>query len=155
MISDIHVSRSAKEDSTPQCMTSVAGHPKKCLYIVSGASLHILFNKELMGGLQNLDSPVKIQTGGKPIHMSQIGSLYQALRHLLLPVTTYHYSKTPIANLLLFAKLVDEYYIIRNTKVDAAIYVQIKDDSKYLQFQRDYKCNLCCMEISEVDLDRH
>ena len=60
-------------------MTSVAGHPKNRLYIDSGASLHILFNKEIMGGLQNLDSPLKIQAGGKPIHMSQVGSLHQAL----------------------------------------------------------------------------
>ena len=60
-------------------MTSVAGHPKNRLYIDSGASLHILFNKELMGGLQDLDRPLKIQAGGKPIHMSQVGFLHQAL----------------------------------------------------------------------------
>ena len=56
-------------------MISVAGHPKNRLYIDSGVSLYILFNKELMGGLQDLDRPLKIQAGGKPIHMSQIGSL--------------------------------------------------------------------------------
>ena len=64
--------------------------------------------------------------------MRQVGSLYQALRHLPLPVTTYHYSKTAIAKLLSFAKLADEYYIICNTRVDDAIYVQRKDDGKYL-----------------------
>ena len=78
-ISDIQESRCADIDSTPQRMTSVAGHPKNCLYIGSGASLHIIFNKELMGGLQSLDRPLKIQAGDKPIHISQIGSLHQAL----------------------------------------------------------------------------
>ena len=47
-----------------------------------------------------------------------------------------------MANLLLLAKLTDEYYIICNTKIDDTIYVQSKDDSKYLRFQRDYKANL-------------
>ena len=131
-ISDIQESRTADKDSTPQRMTSVAGHPKNRLYIDSDVSLHILFNKELMGGLQDLDRPLKIQAGGKPIHMSQIGSLHPALQHLPLPVSTYHYSETAIANLLSFAKLADEYYIICNTRVDGTIYVQSKDDSKYL-----------------------
>ena len=134
-ISDLRELRSEDVDSTPQRMTSVAGHPNNCLYIDSGASLHILFNRELMGGLQNLVNPLKIEVGGKPIHMKQVGSLHQALQHLPLPVTTYHYSKTAIANLLSFAKLADEYYIICNARVDDAIYVQSKDDGKYLQFQ--------------------
>ena len=60
-----------------------------------------------MGGLQNLDRPLKIQACGKPIHMSQVGSLHQALRHLPLSVTTYLYSETAIENLLSFAKLTD------------------------------------------------
>ena len=113
-------------------MTSVAGHPRNRLYIDSGASLHILFNKELMGELHNIDKPLKIQPGGKPFHIKQIGSLHQALRHQPLPVTAYHYNETAIANLLLFAKLADEYYIICNTRIDDGIYVQSKDDGNYL-----------------------
>ena len=70
--------------------------------------------------------------------MLQIGSLHQVLRYLPLPVSAYHYSETAIANLLTFAKLADEHYIICNTRVDNTIYVQSKDDRKYLQFQRDY-----------------
>ena len=108
-----------------------------------------------MGELHNLDRPLKIPADGKPIHISQVWSLHQALRHLPLPVTTYHYSETAIANLLLFAKLADEYYIICNIRVDEAIYVQSKDDGKYLRFQRDYKCNLYYTDISEADLDKH
>ena len=50
-IPEIEESRSADKDSAPQRMTSVAGHQKNRLYIDSGASLNILFNKELMGGL--------------------------------------------------------------------------------------------------------
>ena len=74
MISDIHQLRGENKDSTPQRMTSVAGHSKNCLYIDSGASLHILFNKELMGGLHNIASHFKIQAGGKPFQMKQVGS---------------------------------------------------------------------------------
>ena len=134
MISDLHEIRSEDKVSTPQRMTSVAGYPKNRLYIDSGASLHILFNKELMGGLHNLDNPLKIQAGGKPIHMKQVGSLHQVLPHLSLHVTTYYYSETAISNLLPFAKLADEYYIIYNTRVNDGIYVQSKDNRKYLQF---------------------
>ena len=124
--------RSVKEYSTPQRMTSVVGHPKNRLYINSGAFLHILFNKELMEGLVNLNKPLKIQAGGKLVHMSQIGSLHQVWRHLPLPVNTYNYSETAIANLLLFAKLANEYSVICNTRIGGAIYVQSKDDGKYL-----------------------
>ena len=57
--------------------------------------------------------------------------------------------------MLSFAKLANEYYIICNTRVDNAIYVQSKEDSKYLQFQRDHKFNLYYMDISEADVDEH
>ena len=136
-------------------MTSVAGHPKNRLYIDSGVFLHILFNKELMGGLVDLNRPLKYQASGKPVHMSQIGSLHQTLLHLPLLVNTYNYSKTAIANLLSFTKLPDEFYIICNTRIDNTIYVQSKDDGKYLRSQRDHKFNLCYMDISEADLDKH
>ena len=53
-----------------------------------------------MGGLQNLDRPIKIQAGDKPILMSQVRSLNQALQYLPLPVTTYHYNEIAIVNLL-------------------------------------------------------
>ena len=46
--SNIHELRPEDVDSTPQRMTSVTRHPKNRLYINNGASLHILFNKELM-----------------------------------------------------------------------------------------------------------
>ena len=120
----------------------MAGHPKNRLYVNIIASIHILFNKELLGGIVNLDKSVKIHTGGKPIHLSQIGSLHQALQHLPLLVSTHHYSENVIANLLLFAKLSDDYYIIYNTRIDNTIYVQSKDDGKYLRFQRDHKFDL-------------
>ena len=92
-------------------MTSVAGHPKHRLYIDSGASLHILFNKELLGELNDIKVPVKIQAEGKPFHIKQIESLHQALRHLPPPVSAYHYSETAIVNLLLFAKLAGLHHI--------------------------------------------
>ena len=57
--------------------------------------------------------------------------------------------------MLSFAKLADDYYIIGNTRVDDAIYVQSKDDRKYLQFQRDHKFNLYYMEISEAKMEEH
>ena len=60
-----------------------------------------------------------------------------------------------IANLLLFAKLADKYYIICNTRVDNAIYVQSKDDGKYLQFQWDPKHNLYYMNICKAEINKH
>ena len=72
-------SRSGDNALIPQRLSSVAGHPKNCLYIDSGASIHILFNKELLGSIVNIHKSVKIHAGGKPIHLSQIGSLHQAL----------------------------------------------------------------------------
>ena len=63
-------------------------------------------------------------------------------KHYNIPVSTYHYSENAIANLLSFAKLADDYYIICNTRIDNAIYMQSKDDGKYLRFQRDHKFDL-------------
>ena len=148
-------SRSGDDTSTPQRLASVVEHPNNHLYIDSGTSIHILFNKEVLGGIVNLDTSIKIQAGGKLIHLSQIGSLHQALRHLPLPVSTYHYSENAIANLLSFAKLADDYYIICNTRIDNAIYVQSKDDCKYLWFQRDHKFDLYYMDISKADGDEY
>ena len=148
-------SRSGDDALTPQRLASMAGHPKNHLYINSGASIYILFNKELLGGIVNLDRPVKIHAGGKPIHLSQIRSLHQALWYLPLPVSTYHYSENAIANLFSFAKLADDYYILCDTRIDDAIYVQSKDGSKYLQFQRDRKFDLYYMDISKADGDKH
>ena len=102
-------SRSGEDASTPQRLVSVAGHPKNCLFIDSSGSLQIVFNNELLGGLIKLNRAVMILVGGKPIHLSQIGSLHKVLRHLLLPVSAYHYSENDIAKLLSFAKLADEF----------------------------------------------
>ena len=92
--------------------------PKESRSVNSGTSLHIIFNKELLRGLIELDRAIEIQAGGKLTHLSQIGSLHKVLQHLPLPVSAYHYSKNAIANLLSFAKLADEYYIICNTRVE-------------------------------------
>ena len=109
---------------TPQRLVSMDGHQKNCLYIDNVAFLHIIFNRELVGGLIKLVRAIKIQAGGKPIHLSQIGSLHKALQHLSLPVSAYHDNENAIGNLLSFAKLADEYYIICNTRVDDDIHGQ-------------------------------
>ena len=62
-------SRRGDDPSTPQRLASVVGHLKNRLYIDSGASIHILFNKELLGGIVDLDKSIKIQAGGKPNHL--------------------------------------------------------------------------------------
>ena len=64
--------RSGDDTLISQRLVSVAGYPKNHLYINSGASIHILFKRELLGGLIKLDRVIKIQAGGKPIHLSQI-----------------------------------------------------------------------------------
>ena len=68
-------------------------------------------------------------------------------------MSTYKYSEN--TNLLSFAKLADDYYIICNTRIDNAIYVRSKDDGKYLRFQRDHEFDLYYMEISKADGDKH
>ena len=110
---------------------------------------------ELIGGLIQLDQVINILADGKPIYLSQIGSLHNTLWQLPLPASNYHYDENEIANLLSFAKLVDEYYIICNTRVDDAIYVQSKDNRKYLQYQRDPKYGLYYMDISKAKVDIH
>ena len=77
------------------------------------------------------------------------------MRHLPLPVSAYHYDENTIADFLSFAKLADEYYIICNTRVNDKIYVQSKDNRKYLQFQRDPKFNLYYMDISKANLEHN
>ena len=67
----------------------------------------------------------------------------------------YHYNDNEIANLLLFAKFADEYYVIYNTRVNDTIYVQSKDDRKYLWFQGDPKYSLYYMDISKAKVDGH
>ena len=67
-ISEPEESRSGEDTSTPQRLVSVAEHPKNRLFIDSGASLHIICNRELVGGLIKLNRAIKIQAGGKPIH---------------------------------------------------------------------------------------
>ena len=69
---DIQELRSVDDSSTPQRMTSVTVNPKNRLYINCGASLHILFNKELLGELNNIEMPLKIQARGKLFHIKQI-----------------------------------------------------------------------------------
>ena len=71
-MSEPEETRSGDDASTPQHQASVAGHLKNSLYINSGASIHILFNKELLSDIVNLDRALKIHAGGKPIHLSQI-----------------------------------------------------------------------------------
>ena len=75
---------------------------------------------------------MKISAGGKPIKLSQVGSLHTALRHLPLLVDDYHYNEIAITNLLSFARLADDYYILCNKRINDAIYDQSKEDEKYL-----------------------
>lgn len=49
---------------------SIAGHPSYRLYLDSGASVHILFCRELMGKLHQLKEPLNISgVGGKPSNL--------------------------------------------------------------------------------------
>ena len=57
-------SRSGEEPMTPHRLVSVDRDPKNRSYINSDASIHNLFNNELLAGLMKLDRVLKIQTGG-------------------------------------------------------------------------------------------
>ena len=65
-------SKSGEGASTPQRLVSVAGHLKNHVFIDSGASLHIIFNRELLGGLIKHNRAIKIQAMDKLNHLSQI-----------------------------------------------------------------------------------
>ena len=95
------------------------------------------------------------QAGGKPIYLKQVGSLHKELRHLPFSIRNYYYDKNVIVNLLSFAKLADEYYIIYNTRVKDVIYVQSKEDRKYSKFHRDPKYGLYYMDISKANVEDH
>ena len=132
---------------------SCAGHPYNRLYIDSGASVHILFNDLILGKRSTLNNTVKIAAAGDPINLNEVASLHKAFAHLPLPTKDLYYEPGAIANLLSFARLADEYYIICNTRVDDAIYVQSKEDGKYLRFQRCRRRNLYYLDIGSDKLD--
>ena len=62
--------RSGEDTLTPQRLVSMAGYSKNRLNIDSGEFVHILFNRELFGGLIKLDQIINIQVSGKPINLS-------------------------------------------------------------------------------------
>ena len=115
---------------------SIAGHPKHRLYLDSGASIHITFNKDLLNERYLLHKPMKISAAGKPLEIKEVSTLYKALKHLPLPKDNIYYEPEAIENLLSFARLADEYYIVCNTQINDAIYVRSKEDGKYLRFKR-------------------
>ena len=99
-----------------------------------------------------LQQPLKIQAGGSSINLSQVNTLHPALRHLPSPENGYHYEKNAIVNLLLFACIADEFYIVCNTRVDDAIYVVSKDNGQYLQFKQDLTRNLYYIDIGDKNI---
>lgn len=111
-------------------LKSDAGHNRNRLYLDSGASVNIIFNRGLLGKLKSLLKPIKIAAAGKPMELKQVSSLHKALQHLPLPTEELYYKPTAIANLLSFAKIADEYYVICNTRIDDAKYVQSKSVPK-------------------------
>ena len=76
--------RSVVDTLEPQGEVNVTAHPKNRLYIDSGASVHILFNRELLGCLIQLDRVIKIQAGGKKI-------IYHKLDHFTRYFVIYHF----------------------------------------------------------------
>ena len=132
---------------------SKAGQHKNRLYLDSSASVSIIFNRGILGKLKRLLNPIKIAAAGQPLIIKNKSLLHQALQHLPLPNHDLYYEPTAIANLISFAKVADEYYVICNTRIDDAIYVQSKDDGRYLRFQRCKKNNLYCLDIGEGNVD--
>ena len=88
---------------TQQYLFSMNRALKSRSYIDSGTSISNLFNKGLLTGLVKLDRTLKIQNGDEPIHILQIRSQ----QHLMLPISTCHYSENIIPNVSLVAKFVN------------------------------------------------
>ena len=132
---------------------SSAGHHRNRLYLDSGASVNIIFNRGLLGKMKKLLTPIRIATASQPIELKEVSTLHKALQNFPLPTEDLYYKPTAIANLLSFAKMADEYYVICNTQIDDTIYVQSKDDGQYLRFQRCKKHNLYYLDIGQGDVD--
>ena len=132
---------------------SCAGHPHNRLYLDSGALVHILFSDLILGKRNTLNETINIAAAGDCIKLNEVASLHKAFAHLPLPTKDLYYEPGAIANLLSFARLADEYYMICNTRVDDAIYVQSRDDGKYLRFQRCRQKNLYYLDIGCDEID--
>ena len=115
-------SSTGEEAMTPQRLANVGGDLKNRSYINSGASIHNLFTEELLVGMVKLDRVLNIRTGAKPIHLSRTRSLHQALQHLPLPISTYHYNKNSISNFSSFTRHVNKYYTIYKTRDNDVLY---------------------------------
>ena len=112
-------SSSGEETMTQQYLFSMNRALKSRSYIDSGTSISNLFNKGLLTGLVKLDRTLKIQNGDEPIHILQIRSQ----QHLMLPISTCHYSENIIPNVSLVARFVNEYHTIYITSKMTMQYV--------------------------------
>ena len=136
---------------TRQSVFSVNRYPMNLSYINSRASINNIYIKELLTRLVKLNRTLKIHNGDEPIHILQIRSQ----RHLMLPISTCHYSENIIPNVSLVARFVNEYHTIYITSKMTMQYVQNKEYGEHIQFPRDHKFNLYYMGINEADMDKY
>ena len=82
-----------------QKVVSRAGKHKDAYYLDSGASIHLLFNRETLEDIEPLEETKSIATGSAGgLELSQIGSLSKTFEHLPLPKKGYYFDTNAMAN---------------------------------------------------------
>ena len=133
-----------KQRAEKQRIKSRSGYHKKKLYMDSGASSSMLFNRELVD-IKELNRPYKVACGRLVMQLNEIGSLKKVFEHLPLPKNGYYSDENMIANLLSLEKIANEFRVVMDTDIDNAIYVY-GEDGKYLRFGKTEN-NLYCCEL--------
>ena len=113
---------------------SQAGFPPNRLYLDSGASISIMFNKNLLEKINKLPNAAHIKAGGSNINLLEGGVLHDDLGYLLLPKSGYYYDKNALANLLSLACVFNKYWVRMDARIDNAIYVQSKTDRRLIRY---------------------
>ena len=115
----------------------------------SGASIPLIFNRDLLDNILPLKYFKKINSGGGNFKSKLGGSLTKALHHLPLPKKGYFYNPDAVANLLSMAKVSNKYHITMDTNIDNAIYVH-NDDGSYIRSAHRTKRDVYEMQLRMV-----
>ena len=117
------------------------------LVLDSGASLHLMVNKDMLQNVRTDPNPTNIHCGGKSWSNNQVGQLCDELKVLPLPQDDLHLHTDGVANLLSLALLSESHRIFLDTRIDNAFYVY-KDNGEYIRFQKEPN-GLYCLHVDD------
>ena len=117
------------------------------LVLDSGASLHLMVNKDMLQNVRTDPNPTNIHCGGKSWSNNQVGQLCDELKVLPLPQDDLHLHTDGVANLLSLALLSESHRVFLDTRIDNAFYVY-KDNGEYIRFQKEPN-GLYCLHVDD------